>query len=264
MSLRLWQISMPITESITQSMELNNTGVIIIQHGVQDAVELALKLQNNSKANVLFLPKPFSQHQNDLQNGIEQWLQIINPWYSYQNGLEKESFLEGVIQNFHNPNGNILIEVWGISASTMSDDSIASLKWIVEITTFWHNRHLRRSTNTITPTYSIARSAVKESEARHVGLAVYRSIDSVLHELHRDITDTNVTMVWYWMIGQNVVKAFHGRSKEINVYDTDIEKVYQAGGDGFYASHDFKNSSKILILSLYRPDRICQQFLVIL
>lgn len=150
------------------------------------------------------------------------------------------------MRSFKNPYGNILIEVGGISASTLSRDAIMCLNWIVEITTFWHNRHLQRWTNSITPTYSIARSLVKESEARHVGLAVYRTIDSVLHELHRDITNTKITMVGYWMIGQNVVRAFAWRSRQINVYDTDVNKIYQARGDGFNSSYNYEELIKKL------------------
>jgi len=71
------------------------------------------------------------------------------------------------------------------------------IKWLVEITTFWHNRHLKSHTNDLLTTYSVARSPIKESEARHVWFAVYRSLDMVLHGMNRTTIDCNITIVWY-------------------------------------------------------------------
>ncbi|PZM85671.1 hypothetical protein DLH72_01660 [Candidatus Gracilibacteria bacterium] len=250
MSLNLGKESMPLVEEITKSINLRNTGIIIIQHGVRDAIDFALKLKENSKANVLFLPKPFSQNKEDLDYGENNGLNIVNPGLNYKEGLEKEGFLENEIRNFQNKNGNYLIEVGGISAVTMKKDNIFSIKGIVEITTFGHNRHIESETSSLIPVYSIARSSIKEAEAKHVGLAVYRSLDLVLHELNRDITNCEITMVGYGMIGQNVCKAFINRSKSINVYDKDIDKVIKATSDGFNSNTNYnyliKNSDIII------------------
>lgn len=259
MSLNLWKESMPLVEKITKSINLKNTWLIIIQHWVRDAIDFALKLKENSKANVLFLPKPFSQNKEDLDYWENNWLNIVNPWFSYKEWLEKKWFLENEIKNFQNKNWNYLIEVWGISAITMRKDNIFPIKWIVEITTFWHNRHLEYEKSSLVPVYSIARSSIKETEAKHVGLAVYRSLDFVLHELNRDITNCEITMVWYWMIWQNVCKAFINRSKNINVYDKDIDKVLKATNDWFNSNTSYCElieNSDIIISSTWTWEHV--------
>lgn len=262
MSLNLWKESMPLVEEITKSINLRNTWIIIIQHWVRDAIDFALKLKENSKANVLFLPKPFSQNKEDLDYWENNWLNIVNPWLNYKEWLEKEWFLENEIRNFQNKNWNYLIEVWGISAVTMKKDNIFSIKWIVEITTFWHNRHIESETSSLIPVYSIARSSIKEAEAKHVGLAVYRSLDLVLHELNRDITNCEITMVWYWMIWQNVCKAFINRSKSINVYDKDIDKVIKATSDWFNSNTNYNyliKNSDIIISSTWTWEHVINE-----
>jgi len=228
MSLKLENESMPITDQLTKKINLEDTWIIIIQHWVKDAINFALKLKNNSNANVLFLPKPFSKKEEDLNYWRENQLEIIETWDNYKDWLEKPWFLENKLTNFKNKNWNFLIEVWWISTVSLWEKELKNLEWIVEITTLWHNRHLEKKTNLITPIYSIARSPIKEAEAKHVWLAVYRSLDLALHELERDLTEAKITMVWYWMIWKSVCNAFKWRCKKINVYDINPERIKEA------------------------------------
>jgi len=252
MSLKFWLPDMPITDSITKKLDLSGKWVILIQHWVRDAIDFGLMMKNNSNADVLFLPKPYSQNWTDISYGIENWLKIQNPWYDYENWLEKEGFLEGVLQNFKNRE-LIIIEVWWIFANIFDEKPELAkwVSWLVEITTFWHNRHLKSNTNDILTTYSVARSPIKESEAKHVWLAVYRSLDKVLHEMNRAIVDCNITMVWYGMIWQNVCRAF-SLCKWVNVFDKDMNKVLEAENDWYNSSIDYNdvvNDSDIIIAS---------------
>ncbi|ATU05544.1 hypothetical protein BKN14_03800 [Candidatus Gracilibacteria bacterium HOT-871] len=245
---------MPLISNITSKLDLSEKGIIMIQHGVRDSIEFALKLKNNSKAEVLFLPKPFSQKQEDLDYGEQNGLIIENPGNNYEDGLEKEGYLEKTLENFGDKE-IIIIEVGGITTKSLLNKEILekdkqnkNIKGIVEITTFGHNRHIQNKTNLYIPTYSIARSPIKEREAKHVGAAVYRSLDQVLHELDRAIIDCKITMVGYGMIGQNVCKAFK-TCKKVSVYDVNRAKLKKAKNDGYDTSKDNIGKSDIIIAS---------------
>lgn len=234
MSLKLENESMPITDQLTKEINLEDTWIIIIQHWVKDAINFALSLKNNSKAEVIFLPKPFSQKIEDLDYWKQNWLIIEDPWNNYEDWLEKEWYLEKILENFWDKE-IIIVEVWWITTKSLLNKEILeqgkqnkNIKWIVEVTTFWHKRHEVNKTNLYIPTYSIARSPIKEAEAKHVWLAVYRSLDLALHELERDLTEAKITMVWYWMIWKSVCNAFKWRCKKINVYDINPERIKEA------------------------------------
>jgi hypothetical protein len=53
---------------IASEIDLSGSSVILIQHGVSDAVEFATTIKNLSHADLLFLPKPFSQNNEALQS----------------------------------------------------------------------------------------------------------------------------------------------------------------------------------------------------
>lgn len=232
-SLKLEEEPMPIIKEITQEIDLSNKTILMIQHWVKDAIDFALSLKNNSKAEVIFLPKPFSQKPEDLEYWEQSWLTIENPWDNYEEWLEKDWYLEEIIESLWDKE-IIIVEVWWITTQNLLKKEILekwsqnkNIKWIVEITTFWHKRHEVNKTNLYIPTYSIARSPIKEREAKHVWAAVYRSLDQVLHELDRAIIDCKITMVWYWMIWKNVCEAFK-TCKKVSVYDIDKKKLKEA------------------------------------
>lgn len=201
-------------------------------------------MKNNSGADVMFLPKPYSQNSSDISYGVDNWLKIQNPWSDYENWLEKEGFLEWILENFKNRE-LIIIEVWWIFAKVFKKkpELIEWINWLVEITTFWHNRHLEAETNKKLTTYSVARSPIKEFEAKHVWFAVYRSLDKVLHEMNRAITDCNINMVWYGMIWKNVCRAF-SLCKWVNVFDKDNDKIIEAKNDWYNSSINYINFVK--------------------
>jgi adenosylhomocysteinase len=199
-----------------------------------------------------FLPKPFSKNKDDLQDWLNRWLKIKDPWEDYKNWLEKHWYLDDILLNFQEKTV-LIIEVWGCFSKVINSTNKNNIKWLVEVTTFWHNRHLEAWTNVILPTYSIARSPIKEREARHVWLAIYRSVDGILHELNRAIVDCNITMVWYWMIWKNVCNAFKW-CKNVKVYDKSTEAILTAENEWFEASDNYLDvilDSDIIIASTW-------------
>lgn len=256
MWLKFWSENMPITSQLTKELDLSDYWVILIQHWVKDAIDFWIMLNDNSKWDVLFLPKPYSQNKDDLYYWTKNWLKILNPWLDYENWLEKKWFLEDIISKFNNKL-LLVIEVWWMFSNILKQDSNVwkNIKWLVEVTTFWHNRHLENWTNNFLPTYSVARSKIKEREARHVWLAIYRSIDNVLHELDRSVIDCNITMVWYWMIWKNVCRSFSWCEK-LSVIDNDFKKVFEAQSDWFESSSNYNdviwNSDIIIASTWYR------------
>ena len=137
MSLKLENESMPITDQLTKEINLKDTWIIIIQHWVKDAINFALSLKNNSKAEVIFLPKPFSQKIEDLDYWKQNWLIIEDPWNNYEDWLEKEWYLEKILENFWDKE-IIIIEVWWITTKSLLNKEILeqgkknkNIKWIV-------------------------------------------------------------------------------------------------------------------------------------
>jgi len=254
MALKLSQDNMLLTDQITSNLDLTDENILIIQHWVRDAIDFWLFLKNNSNADVLFLPKPYSQKKYDLEYWREKWLKIENPWITYEDWLEKDWYIESILEQYRKKS-LIIIEVWWIIADKIIKKwwNLDFVKWIVEVTTFGHNRHLKEWTNKKIPTYSVARSPIKEEESRHVWYAVYASLHKVLNELDRSVNDCSVTMVWYWMIWQNVCKAFQTVEK-LNVYDRDIEKIIKAQWDWYESSINYKEiikKSDIIIASTW-------------
>ena len=256
MSLHLSKISLPLIEKFTKQLDLSDYEVLIIQHWVRDAIELWLYLQNNSNAWVTFLPKPYSQDEKSLEYGYEKWLKIINPWKNYEDWLEKDCYIEDILKQFNNKT-LLIIEVWWIVAEKIIKENrdFKNIKWIIEITTFWHNRHLQAETNKKIPFFSVARSPIKEEESKYVWEAVYHSLFSVLNELDRPISNCNITMVWYWMIWNNVCNAFKWNVSSINVYDINEEKIEIAKKNGFNSDNNysiFKDSDIIIASTWFR------------
>ena len=254
MSLKLSQDNMLLTNRITSELDLTDENILIIQHWVRDAIDFWLFLEKNSNANVLFLPKPYSQKKSDLEYWKEKWLLIENPGVTYEEWLEKDGYIKNILEQYRKKS-LIIIEVWWIIAEKIVKNwwNINFVKWIVEVTTFGHNRHIEAWTNKKIPTYSVARSQIKEEESRHVGYAVYASLHKVLNELDRSVNDCTVTMVWYWMIGQNVCKAFK-TVKELNVFDSDLSKILQAQDDWYESSINYEEiiqNSDIIIASTW-------------
>ena len=240
MSLKIAAPNMPLNDILASEISLpNSASIIIVQHWVQDAIEFALKLRKATdkvKGSIQFLPKPFSQDINALNHGLWHGLVINNPWSSYTDWLEAPWYLQSVVNNMSSENIYV-IEVWWCFASPIqSDKNLRNrIKWVIEVTTFGHNRHIDFGTNNHIPTFSIARSPIKEREARHVGLAIYRSIDKILHDLDRAITDARIVMVGYGMIWRNVCRAF-SLCEDVSVYDTSIEASLRAKNDGYNSS----------------------------
>lgn len=252
MALKLWQNSMPVSYELTNSLDLSWENIVIVQHWVKDAIDFWIYLEKNSNANVLFLPKPFSQNSDDLEYWKNKWLNIKNPWYSYDEWLEKEWYLDSILKSY-NEKSLFIIEVWWVFSKVLeeNDDYKSKIKWIVEITTFGHNRHLQSKTNVDIPVYSVARSPIKSEESRHVWYATYASLHKVLNSLDRSVSDCIITMVWYWMIWKNVSNAFT-LCKEVKIYDIDESKVLKASHDWFKSSSDYKEiirDSDIIISS---------------
>ena len=254
MALKLSQDSMILTLNLTKKLDLSWENILIIQHWVWDAIKFCLKLQNNSNANVLFLPKPFSQEKEALDYWIKKWLNIENPWLNYKDWLEKDWYIEEILEQYREKSLLIIEVGWVIAEKIVKTwKNIDFVKWIVEVTTFWHNRHIEAWTNLQIPTYSVARSSIKQEESRHVWYAVYASLHKVLNELDRAVNDCNVTMVWYWMIWENVCNAMN-LCKNINIFDIDEKKVQKAQKNWFFGTTDYAKAiqdSDIIIASTW-------------
>ncbi len=104
---------------------------------------------------------------------------------------------------------------------------------VVEDTTFGHNRYARAVSEIPVPVFSVARSDLKEIEARFVGRDAVGAVESVLRSRGVSIAGRNALVLGYGMIGSNVARALRSHDLNVYVYDREDFKNLRAFIDGF-------------------------------
>jgi adenosylhomocysteinase len=130
----------------------------------------------------------------------------------------------------------IILEVGGYFAAPltrMPAESSQFIAGVVEDTTFGHNRYTKLLEQVPVPVFSVARSALKEIEARFVGRDAVSAIDSVLRDLGVSVAGRNALVIGYGMIGSNVARALQRHDLNVAVYDKHDHRNLRAFVDGF-------------------------------
>jgi adenosylhomocysteinase len=131
----------------------------------------------------------------------------------------------------------VVLEVGGYFAGPLSRLPAEAAQFVagaVEDTTFGHNRYLALVQDIPVPVFSVARSSLKEIEARFVGRDAVAAIEHVLRGLGVSIAGRNALVVGYGMIGSNVARALRSQDLTVHVYDKHDYRNLRAFIDGFY------------------------------
>ena len=155
----------------------------------------------------------------------------------------------------------IIIDVGGYFAQPVIDLQNAfpdCAKWIVGIiedTTFGHNRYIKCVRKIRVPVFSVARSSLKEIEARFVGQDAVKAMDTVLRELGVLMSGRHALVIGYGMIGKNIALALKNSHLVVSVYDQYDFRNLAAYIDGYniHKKRELIKSADIIFLATGDP-----------
>ncbi|MBB3190968.1 adenosylhomocysteinase [Halomonas cerina] len=212
--------------------QLSKTIVLVLEHLLPTTEEMLYHLNDAGAEFGAVLAKPYS-----IDPGVRRRMEDKGfPTYfkSYKE-LEETDFLDRLLQEaLKNAKANgkriLIVDVGGYFAAPLSRLSREALDLelfvgVVEDTTFGHNRYLDAAASIKIPIFSVARSVLKEIEARFVGRDAVLAMDYTLRKSGISLSGRNALVIGYGMIGKNVARAL--RSADLSVY--------------VYDKHDFKN-----------------------
>lgn len=206
---------------------LSETRFIILEH-ILPTTESMINILHESGAEIFsIVAKPYSIDKNVYDNLIKAGYKIINDSYSnYESTDILVDLLESAVKLSEKDNKSIIIvDVGGYFASPIiklqkkMPNCINHIVGIVEDTTFGHNRYIKDIKNIKVPVFSVARSNLKEIEARFVGQDAVMAVDTILRDIGILMSGRHALVIGYGMIGKNVALALKNNHLVVSVYD---------------------------------------------
>lgn len=217
---------------------LKETRLIILQHILSDTCEL-IKLFHNQGIEIhSIIAKPYSIDENSFNQLVGLNIPIYRQTYEQ---LETTDFipnlLNDAIEKSKKDGKKIVIqEVGGYFAKflvKLKKEEIKFFAGVVEDTTFGHNRYQQLISKFKIPVFSVARSSLKEIEAKFVGDSTVTALDQILRELGVTISGRKALVIGYGMIGKNVASALNARKLNVSVYDKHDHRNLRAFSRGY-------------------------------
>ena len=134
-----------------------------------------------------------------------------------------EVIKEALAKSKHDRRKVLLIDVGGYFAEPVlrlqeAKEDLNLLAGIVEDTTFGHNRYLATVSKLNVPVFSVARSPLKEIEARFVGRDAVIAADAVLRNIGVMLSGRHALVLGYGMIGSNVARSLRANDLDVEAY----------------------------------------------
>jgi adenosylhomocysteinase len=223
---------------------IKDTRFIIIEHILPTTEAFIRHLKEDGKSEVFSLfAKPYSIDEDVLERLVKDGVNVIEESYSK---LESEGYLEkhllqAIEKSKKDGKRIVIVEVGGYFAQPLlrlcnqiSSHDLKYIAGVVEDTTFGHNRYKRVAADLQVPVFSVARSQLKEIEARFVGRDAVAAVDKVFRQLGVSMTGGKALVLGYGMIGKNVARTLKAYDLIVSVYDKDHDhKNLRAFIDGF-------------------------------
>lgn len=214
---------------VANSDLLKSSRLIILEHILPTTEEFVTHLHAAGAAIHTIFSKPYSIDR-DVLSRMEKLFNIKHHNYDE---LEKEGILdeclsEAIAASELDGKRIIIIDVGGYFCEPIKrltqTDLIAG---IVEDTTFGHNRYFSSISNLKFPVFSVARSALKEIEARFVGRDAVIAMDMLLRNAGISLSGRRALVLGYGMIGKNVARSLKAHDLPVSVYDRyDIKNIH--------------------------------------
>lgn len=219
---------------------LSTARLIILEHILPTTEEFINLLMLEGGAEIFrVIAKPYSVDTEVLQRLIASGVSVEQRSYKE---LEESDFLDTLLSQaieLTKEDGKpiVIIEVGGYFAAALTrlpPEAAQFIAGVVEDTTFGHNRYVEAAINIPVPVFSVARSALKEIEARFVGRDAAAAVEYVLRGLGVSIAGRKALVIGYGMIGSNVARALRTHDLDVQVYDKHDYRNLRAFIDGFY------------------------------
>ena len=218
---------------------LSNTRLLILEH-LLPTTEGVITLLREAGAEIFqIFAKPYSIDQAVLKRLLNSGLSVIQePYSEYEKPGYLDSFLEqALIKSKDDGKKTAILEVGGYFANPLvrlSESLVPYLVGIVEDTTFGHNRYAKVIDKIRVPVFSVARSQLKEIEARFVGKDAVAAVEGLLRHRGISISGRVALVIGYGMIGSNVARALAAHDLKVTVYDIQDHRNLRAFIDGFH------------------------------
>ena len=210
----------------------------MLEHILPTTEEFVYQLQAAGVEVFALLAKPYSIDPEVAKRLHKKGIDIIRKTYQE---LDDTDFLDGLLKKAIEASKKdqrqiVIVEVGGYFAkplTRLNPEAAQFIAGVVEDTTFGHNRYAKAIQDVPVAVFSVARSALKEIEARFVGRDAVAAIESVLRGKGVSLAGRNALVIGYGMIGSNVARALQNQDMKVHVYDIDDFKNLKAYIDGF-------------------------------
>ncbi|MBK9275290.1 MAG: hypothetical protein IPM49_12240 [Flavobacteriales bacterium] len=206
---------------------------------LKDTADLLLMLRDAGAEIFRVFSKPFSIDSEALQRLVDAGIDVRGHSYEEleQSEVIPRTLSEAIAASKRDNKKIVVHEVGGYFApfiAQLSNDDAHHLAGVVEDTTFGHNRYNKCVEGIQCPVFSVARSPLKEIEARFVGDSVATALDQILRDIGVTISGRSALVVGYGMIGKNVASALKARKLTVAVYDKHDHRILNAFSRGYH------------------------------
>ena len=242
---------------------VSNTRLIILEHILPTTSSLIQLLDEAGVEIDSIIAKPYSID-NNIMKKLKSKYNVIKESYEK---LEETDLLVNILLKSVNKSKTdkkkiVIIDVGGyfakpiISLYHKDPDSVKYICGIIEDTTFGHNRYLEKIKDIPVPVFSVARSELKEIEARYVGNDAVIAMESLLRKQEMLISGRRALVIGYGMIGQNVALSLKRNNLNVSVYDRDDTKHIKAFVDGYqiHKKAELIKNADIIFFATGNPD----------
>lgn len=251
--------------SVQQS--LSNARVIILQHALDDIVEY-LRLITGAGATIhAFVVKPFTVDREALKRLHADGYNIVHK--ATYDELEESGALEDALATAIEASKRdgkriVILEVGGYFAGPLSrlasnplfEQDATLIAGVVEDTTFGHNRYTLARKQIEVPMHSVARSSLKEIEARVVGNMAIAATEQILREQGISMPGRRALVIGYGMIGKNLARSARAMDMTVSVYDRADNRNLRAFALGYriHKKVELLDQADIIFAATGTPD----------
>jgi adenosylhomocysteinase len=221
------------------SLLLPKARLIILEHILPTTEEFIVLLQESGAEIFSLLAKPYSINEEVFSRLQKRGVSLERKSYEE---LETTDFLDRLLMGaLEKSRGDgrsvVIVDVGGYFAEPLmrlTEQDQAYFSGVVEDTTFGHNRYIEHVKDIHIPVFSVARSALKEIEARFVGRDAVAAVDHILRIQGVSLPGRNALVIGYGMIGKNVARTLMASDLKVFVYDLYDLKNLAAFIDGYH------------------------------
>lgn len=238
---------------------LRTSRLIILEHILPTTEAFITSLSEVGVEVFKIIAKPYSINL-EIYSNLEKKFSIVTKQYEE---LENTDYLlklvqEAITKSKLDKKKIVIIDVGGYFAETLkklNTDELEYISGVIEDTTFGHNRYVESVSEINTKVFSVARSKLKEIEAKFVGRDAVYAMDTILRGVGITISGRNALVIGYGMIGRSVARALKSNKLNVYVYDQHDNLNLTAFMDGFliHKKAELLKQADIIFLATGNP-----------